>query len=120
MMQLLQFLREQGVCPLARGSSVLPMRSWRLRTLPATRARSADATIGRVSTTARQLLISRSARTRLTLGLAGCDVVAFVQHESSACSRRVVKNTVTGLRAFLRYAQYCGAAAPISSPACRP
>jgi len=111
MMQLLQFLREQGACPLARGSSCPAdeVVGGFERYLRHERG-LADATIGRVSTTARQLLISRFGKDQVDLGaLRAADVVAFVQHESKRVQPQVVKNTVTGLRAFLRYAQYCGA-----------
>jgi len=112
--QLLHFLRDQGVC-----------RSVRETALPANDVAAgfehhlrlerglADRSIERFATTARQFLIARFGTGAVDLrALCAADVVRFVQQQSKRLQPAGTKSVVTGLRSFLRYAQYRGEVDP--------
>ena len=108
--QLLYFLREQGVCASARADSVpaddvAASFGYYLRHEQGL----ADAAIAHYTTTAQQFLIQRFGRREVELRvLRAADTIEFVQHQVKRMQPHVLKNIVTGLRSFLRYAQYGG------------
>ncbi len=110
--QLLRFLREQGVCKWPR-SDTLPADDTAAgfeRYLRDERG-LADVTIRRCTTTARQFLTARFGSGQVHLrAVRAADVIEFVQDQSERMQPAVLKNVVTALRSFFRYAQYRGEA----------
>ena len=108
---LLRFLRERGACALASAAAIVPADDFTSgfeRYLRDDRG-LARTTIHRSITTARQFLVGRFGSGEVHLcALRAADVVEFIQRESRRMQPCAVKNVVTGLRAFLRYAQYRG------------
>ena len=107
---LLHFLRARGVC------SVVPVEA-----LPADEVVAAfecylqcecglaASTIRYYRSFSRQFLVERFGKRPVDLGaLRAADVVDFVQCQASRMTPRTLKLVITALRAFLRYAQYCG------------
>ncbi|HEV8523791.1 MAG TPA: tyrosine-type recombinase/integrase [Terriglobales bacterium] len=109
--QLLHFLRQQGTCVPVPTAAILPadeMASGFERHLRNERG-LARATVSRYTKTARQFLIECFGEGRVQLGaLQATDAVEFIQRQTQRMQPSAVKNVVTGLRAFLRYAQYYG------------
>lgn len=108
--QLLGYLREQGLCAAAPvvvipADVVVDNFAQYLR-----RERGlATATIGYYRTFAREFLVHRFGIESIDLGaLRAIDIVGFVQHQARRLLPRALKQVVTALRAFLRFAQYRG------------
>ena len=112
--QLLHFLRERGVCDAVRAD-----------TTPADDLATsfghylqhqqglANASVERYRTIARQFLTERFGRVGIDLrALRAVDAIEFVQRQAKRMQPQALKNIVTGLRSFLRYAQYRGEVAP--------
>lgn len=107
--QLLNFLRQQGVCTLPSNA------------VPADRIVSefdhylrherglASVTIRRITAIVRRFLADRFASRQIDLGaLRARDVIEFVQRQSKRMQPCSMKNVVVALRSFLHYAQYRG------------
>lgn len=108
--QLLQFLRSHGVCPAARiettaADDLVAHYGQHLQDQQGL----ATATIDRYRTVAGQFLRERFGRGVVNLrALRAGDVIAFVQRKTKFLQPTGLKGVVTGLRSFLRYAQYRG------------
>ena len=108
--QLLQYLRDRGLCAAA------PTITHPADTLLAAfeqfllRDRGlALATIDYYRTSVREFLVDRFGSDPVDLGaLRACDLLGFVQRQARHMRPRALKHVVTALRAFVRYAQYCG------------
>lgn len=111
--QLLQFLRDHGVCPAVRGeTTVADDLATRFGQHLQDQQGLATATIERYRTVARQFLHERFGRGAVDLrALRGGDTIAFVQRQSKRLQPAALKCVVNALRSFLRYAQYRGEAA---------
>lgn len=108
--QLLGYLRGQGLCAaapvvivpadeLATGFEQYLRRERGLATT----------TTGNYRTCARDFLVHRFGTERIDLGaMRACDIIGFVQHQARRLRPRALKQVVTALRAFLRFAQYRG------------
>jgi site-specific recombinase XerD len=122
--QLLRFLRDRGVCPAARIETTAAddLVAHYRQHLQDQRG-LATTTIDRYGTIAGQFLDERFGRGVVDLrALRANDVIAFVQRQTKVLQPAGLKCVVTGLRSFLRYAQYRGevstslaAAAPIAA-----
>jgi integrase/recombinase XerD len=108
--QLLQFLRRYGVYPPARiettaADDLVTHYGQYLQDQQGL----ATATIDRYRTVAGQFLRERFGRGIVDLrALRSGDVIAFVQRQTKFLQPAALKAVVTGLRSFLRYAQYRG------------
>lgn len=108
--QLLSYLRAQGLCTAAP-VAVIPAD-----TLVASFAQHlrrerglAATTIGCYRTFARDFLVHRFGSECIDLGaLNATDIIGFVQHQARRLLPRALKQVVTALRVFLRFAQYRG------------
>jgi integrase/recombinase XerD len=108
--QLLGYLRGQGLCDAAPAITVPAdalVASFehfllRERGLAAT-------TSGHYRTITRGFLIYRFGNDSVDLGaMCATDIIGFVQHQARRLHPRGLKQVVTALRAFLRYAEYRG------------
>ena len=111
---LIGYLREQGLCepemklilPADKLVSCFEQFLLRERGLAAT-------TIDGYRTHARCFLVHRFGNETADLGvLRAADVIDFVQSRSRQLTAKALKNVIAALRAFLRYAHYCGDIGP--------
>lgn len=111
---LLRYLRTEGLC-VATASSAVPadelVASFEQFLL---RDRGlAASTLRGYRTTSRAFLIRRFGDLRVELRVVSAgDVQGFVEHHARRLRPRALKQVVSGLRAFLRYAEYRGDVAP--------
>lgn len=109
--QLLDFLRQQEVCalsPAAHPSPIDSIASEFERYLRSERG-LANETVSHYTATARQFLADRFGDDSVSIHtLLPTDVIEFIRRQSAHLRPSAVKSVVTGLRSFLRYAQYCG------------
>ena len=107
---LLDFLRDQGVCPAACGhvsaaEAFAEGFAWYLYREQGL----ADITIESYTRTARRFLSWRFDQGEVCLqALRATDAIAFVHNEAKRMGPSALKNIVTALRSFLRYGQYHG------------
>lgn len=108
--QLLDYLRRQGLCaadPVGTVPADEVVASFE-QFLRRERGLAAG-TIGSYRTTTRTFLVHRFGSGGVDLGtMCATDIVGFVQHQARRLKPRALKNVVTALRAFLRFAQYRG------------
>ena len=108
--QLLGYLRAQGLCaaaPVVIVPADVLVASFE-QFLRQERG-LASGTIGYYGTITRDFLVHRFGSQCIDLGaLHANDIVGFVQHHARRLMPRGLKQTVTALRAFLRYAEYRG------------
>ena len=113
--QLLAFLRECGVCPSVPAAEVVPADHAATdfeRYLRDQRGLAA-VTASHFSTVAHRFLIGCFGSYPVDLGaVQATDVIAFVCGESKRMKPSALKCVTTGLRSFLRYAQYRGETGP--------
>jgi site-specific recombinase XerD len=107
---LLCFLRQQGACVEACAEDV---PAYGVAADFAHHLRHecglADSTVSHFTWRARQFLVARFGRGPVDVcALQAADVIEFVQHQSKRMQPQSVMTVVTGLRSFLRYAQYRG------------
>jgi integrase/recombinase XerD len=108
--QLLQFLRDQGVCPTARvqttaAEDLVANYQQHLQDQQGL----ATATIERYTTVAGQFLDEHFGNSAVDLrALRANDGIAFVQRQARRLHPPALKCVVNALRSFLRYAQYRG------------
>jgi site-specific recombinase XerD len=108
--QLLQFLRDRGACPAARIeiTAADDLAARYERHLQAQQG-LAVATIERYGTIARCFLDERFGRGAVDLRtLCAGDMIAFMQRRAKSLQPPALKCVATGMRSFLRYAQYRG------------
>jgi integrase/recombinase XerD len=108
--QLLHFLREHGACASAH-ANIFPAGEIAADYGHYLKYEQglAGATIEKCEKTALQFLIGRFGRGEVHLrDLRAADAINFVQHQAKRMQANGLKNIVTGLRSFLRYAQYRG------------
>ena len=109
--QLLDFLRQQEVCALSPAALQTPIDNIASdfeRYLRSERG-LANETVSHYTTTARQFLADRfGAGLVSTHTLLATDVIEFIRRQSAHLRPSAVKNIISGLRSFLRYAQYRG------------
>lgn len=109
--QLLEFLRQQGVCALPPATQQTPIdiiASEFEHHLLSERG-LANETVSRYTTTAKQFLADRFGTAPVSFhSLLPTDVIEFIRRQTTHLQPSAVKCEVTGLRSFLRYAQYCG------------
>lgn len=109
--QLLDFFRQQGACalpPAAQQTPIDNIASEFERYLRSERG-LANETVSRYTTTVRQFLADRFGAIPVSLHtLLPTDVIEFIRHQAAHLQPGAIKCVVTGLRSFLRYAQYCG------------
>jgi len=109
--QLLDFLRQHGLCALPAVAQQTPIdiiASEFERYLHSERG-LANETVSHYTTTARQFLADRFGADPVSIHtLLPTDIIEFIRRQSAHLQPSAVKCVVTGLRSFLRYAQYCG------------
>ena len=108
--QLLQFLRDHGVCPAAR-IEITAADDFAARYEQHLQARQglAATTIKRYRTIARRFLHERFGCGVVDLRtLCAGDMVAFMQRRAKCLQPPALKCVTTAMRSFLRYAQYRG------------
>ncbi|MCA1791991.1 MAG: tyrosine-type recombinase/integrase [Thioalkalivibrio sp.] len=108
---LLGFLRTRGVCEAAQANST-PAEDLAAGFGQHLQDQQglAAATIARYTTVARQFLTERG---NVDLrALRAFEIIEFVQRQARRMQAPALKCVVTGMRSFLRYAQYCGKVAP--------
>ena len=111
--QLLQFLRDHSACPAAHTETTAAedLATRYERHLQAEQGLAA-ATIERYRTIARRFLRERFGRGAVDLRtLCAGDMIAFMQRRAKSLQPPALKCVATGMRSFLRYAQYRGEAA---------
>jgi site-specific recombinase XerD len=112
--ELLEFLRARGaIARSSTGAEALPAGRLALRFEQYLRQERglAAATITRYRAFAQQFLSERFGEADVALGeLRAADVVEFVQRQATRRQPHALKQVVTALRSFLRYAQYLGEA----------
>jgi site-specific recombinase XerD len=108
--QLLGYLREQGLCAAAPAVTVpADARVASFEQYLRHERGLAAATIGYYRTITRDSLVHRFGSESIDLGaMRATDIVGFVQHQARRLQPRALKQVVTALRAFLRFAQYRG------------
>jgi site-specific recombinase XerD len=109
--QLLDFLRQQGACALSPAAQQTPIDIIASKFEHHLRSERglANETVSRYTTTARQFLADRFGTDPVSLhSLLPTDVIEFIRRQTTHLQPSAVKCEVTGLRSFLRYAQYCG------------
>jgi integrase/recombinase XerD len=108
--QMLQFLRDQGMCPMVRVQTTAAedlVASYQQHLLD--RQGLATATIERYTTVAGQFLDEHFGNGAVDLrALRANDGIAFVQRQARRLHPPALKCVVNALRSFLRYAQYRG------------
>ena len=111
---VLRFLRAHGVCEAARVDSTPADElaagfGQHLQNQQGLAAASTE----RYMAVARQFLTERFGRGKVDLRvLCAVETIEFVQRQAKRMQPPALKCVVNGLRSFLRYAQYCGEAAP--------
>ena len=108
--QLLQYLRDSGVCPAARIeiTAAADVAAKFARHLEAQQGLAAT-TIKRYRTVADRFLNERFGCGAVDLGaLSPGDMIAFIRRRSECLQPPALKCVTTALRSFLRYAQYRG------------
>lgn len=108
--QLLRYLRGQGLCAAAP-VVVIPADALVASFAEYLRHERglAATTIDYCRTTAHDFLVHRFGNDSINLGaIRSTDIIGFVQHQARRLRPRALKQVVTALRAFLRYAQYRG------------
>jgi len=109
--QLLAFLRQHGACAPAPAAEIIPAKDVATdfeRHLRHDRG-LATVTVSHFSTIAQQFLIGCFGSGPVKLGAVhAADVIAFVRCQSKRMRPCSLKRVTTGLRSFLRYAQYRG------------
>jgi integrase/recombinase XerD len=108
--QLLQFLRDHGVCPTVRvKTTAADDLVARYQQHLQDQQGLATTTIERYKTVAGQFLYERFGNGAIDLrALRADDVIAFVQRQTQRLQPPALKCVVNALRSFLRYAQYRG------------
>ncbi len=108
--QLVQFLRDHGVCPGARIEiTAVEELAARYEQHLHDQQGLASTTIRRYRTIARQFLHERFGRGVVDLrALCAGDMIAFVQRQTQRLQPPALKCIVNAMRSFLRYAQYRG------------
>jgi integrase/recombinase XerD len=108
--QLLGYLRGQGLCspaPLIATPSDALVASFE-RFLLRERGLAAGS-VGFYCSSARDFLAHRFGNEAVDLGaISATDILCYVQHRAQRVRPRYLKLVITALRAFLRYANYCG------------
>lgn len=108
---LLDFLRQQGICafpPATQQSPIDKIVSEFERHLRTERG-LANITIGQYTRASRLFLADRFDASRVCIPtLQAIDVIEFIRHQAANQGTCAIKNVISGLRSFLRYAQYCG------------
>ena len=112
--QLLQFLRDHGVCPVARiETTAANDLAARYQQHLQDQQGLATTTIKRYRTIAKRFLHERFGRGVVDLrALCAGDMIAFVRRRAKCLQPPAIKCVVTAIRSFLRYAQYRGEVAP--------
>jgi site-specific recombinase XerD len=112
--QLLQFLRDHGVCPVARiETTAADDLAARYEQHLQDQQGLATTTIKRYRTIAKRFLHERFGRGVVDLrALCAGDMIAFVRRRAKCLQPPAIKCVVTAIRSFLRYAQYRGEVAP--------
>ena len=108
---LLIFLRQHGVCalPLATHQTQIDIIASEFERYLQSERGLANATVSHYTTTARQFLADRFGADQVSIHtLLPTDVIEFIRCQSAHLRPSAVKGVVTGLRSFLRYAQFCG------------
>jgi site-specific recombinase XerD len=108
--QLLRYLRGQGLCAAAP-VVVIPADALVASFAQYLRHERglAATTIDYYRTIAHDFLVHRFSNDSINLGaIHSTDIIGFVQHQARRLRPRALKQVVTALRAFLRYAQYRG------------
>ena len=108
--QLLQFLRDLGVCPTVRvGTTAADDLVARYQQHLQDQQGLAATTIERYKTVAGQFLDEHFGNGAVDLrALRADDVIVFMQRQTKRLQPPALKCVVNALRSFLRYAQYCG------------
>jgi site-specific recombinase XerD len=107
----LDFLRQQEVCALSPADPPSPIDiiASEFELYLQSERGLANETVSRYTTTARQFLADRFGTDPVSLhSLLPTDVIEFIRRQTTHLQPSAVKCVVTGLRSFLRYAQYCG------------
>jgi integrase/recombinase XerD len=109
-MQLLQFLRDQGLCPAARVQTTAAGKlAASFQQHLQDQQGLATATIERYTTVASQFLDDHFGAGAVDLrALRASDGIAFIQRQARRMQPPALKCIVNALRSFLRYAQYRG------------
>lgn len=108
---LLIFFRQHGICalPLATHQTQIDIIASEFERYLQSERGLANATVSHYTTTARQFLADRFGADQVSIHtLLPTDVIEFIRRQSAHLRPSAVKGVVTGLRSFLRYAQYCG------------
>ncbi|MHB2029792.1 MAG: site-specific integrase [Acidimicrobiales bacterium] len=108
--QLLHFLRVQGVCgPVSSNFTPAADLAAEFEHYLQHQKGLANASVDRYKTTAWQFLAERFGRGEVDLSaLRPADTIEFIQRQTKRMQPQSLKNIVSGLRSFLRYAQYRG------------
>jgi site-specific recombinase XerD len=111
---LLCFLRAQGVCePGSSNTAPADDLAAQFGHYLQHQRGLANPSVERYSTTALQFLRERFGRGEIDLrALRPLDTIEFIQRQAKRMQPQSVKTMVTGLRSFLRYAEYRGEVAP--------
>ncbi len=111
---LLRFLRHRGVCEPARiDATPADVLAGSFGEHLQNHQGSAPTTVECYTTVAREFLAECFGHDRVDLRLLrAADVIEFVQRRTKRMQPPALKRVVTGMRAFLRYAQYRGEVAP--------